>query len=157
QAAVQRVLAEDPENRDALALGAEAQLAGALDTGLDGSLDAGKRMLNAAVTANATPVQLARAQGLAAIASHQPEHGARELKPPAAAAEKDGYLALYYGWALAAANDLAGAVKSFDVAVASPATKLSGLYARGRAKLAAGDIEGARADFTAVYNEDKNH
>ena len=55
QAAAQQVIADDPENRDALSLGAEAHLAGALDTGTDGSLDAGKRLLNAAVSRGREP------------------------------------------------------------------------------------------------------
>ncbi|HEV7558566.1 MAG TPA: tetratricopeptide repeat protein, partial [Kofleriaceae bacterium] len=157
QAAAQQVITDDPENRDALSLGAEAHLAGALDTGTDGSLDAGKRLLGAAVAAGASPAQLARPQGLAAIVSGQAEHGVEKLKPLAAAAPKDGFPALYLGWAQAAANDLPGAIKSFDVAVASSATKLSALYARGRAKLASGDLDGARADFTAVYEAQKDH
>jgi tetratricopeptide (TPR) repeat protein len=157
--AVQHVLDLQPDNGDALAIGAEAALANVLDTGMGGpmKLGSGRRMLADAISAGAKGPQVARAQALGAIAANQADKAVEMLKPLVAQSPKDPFLALYMGWAQAGANASADAVKSFDIAMAAPATKTSALYARGRAKLAAGDLDGARADFTALLETAKDH
>jgi tetratricopeptide (TPR) repeat protein len=158
--AAKAVVELDSHNAAAYGLGAEALIAGALDTGIMGPqrIQQGRQLIAKAQEAGVTGPELDRAQALAAIAANQPDRAATKLRALTAANPKDGYLQLYLGWALLDAGDNEGAIKAFDAAVASaPATKLAALYGHGRAKLAMADLTGARTDFAAVLDADKNH
>src|SRR5262249_27450977 len=101
---------------------------------------------------------LDRAQALAAIASNQPDPAIAKLQKLIAAQPKDPYLQLYMGWAQVAKGLLPDAIKSFDAAIAAgPSVKIAATYARGNAKLALADLDGAHADFAAVIDAAKDH
>jgi tetratricopeptide (TPR) repeat protein len=158
--AAKAVVEIDGHNAAAYGLGAEALIAGALDTGQMSTprIQQGRQMIAKAQEAGITGPELDRAQALAAIAAGQSERAVTKLRALTAATPKDGFLQLYLGWALLDAGDAASAIKAFDAAVASaPATKLAALYGHGRAKLAMADLDGARADFTAVLEANKDH
>jgi tetratricopeptide (TPR) repeat protein len=158
--AAKKVVELDAHNAAAYGLGAEALIAGALDTGTSGTqrIQQGRQLIGRAQEAGVTGPELDRAQALAAIAAGQADRAVTKLRALTAASPKDGLLQLYLGWALLDAGDAASAIKAFDAAVASaPATKLAALYGHGRAKLAMADLDGARADFTAVLQANKDH
>ncbi|HEY0190183.1 MAG TPA: tetratricopeptide repeat protein, partial [Kofleriaceae bacterium] len=157
--AARQVVELDGKNAEALGIGAETLLASALSdgTGAPGKLAQARKMLDAANEAGITSPQLTRARALSALVAKQPDGALGQLQPLASQAPKDGALALYLGWALAARGDNAGASKAFDTAAATPSTRLAALYGRGNAKLALADLEGARADFAAVLEADKDH
>ncbi|HZJ70147.1 MAG TPA: tetratricopeptide repeat protein, partial [Planctomycetota bacterium] len=98
-----------------------------------------------------------RLDRLGVVAAHQPDGALTQLQPLAARAPNDGGLALYLGWALAERGDDAEAIKAYDRAAAAPAVKLAALFGRGTAKLELADLEGARADFSAALELDKDH
>jgi tetratricopeptide (TPR) repeat protein len=158
--AAKAVIALDDHNAAAYGLGAEALIAGALDTGIMGTqrIQQGRQLIAKAQEAGVTGPELDRAQALAALAAGQSDRAVTKLRALASANPKDGFLQLYLGWALLDAGDNDGAIKAFDAAVASaPATKLPALYGHGRAKLAMADLAGARADFAAVLEANKDH
>ncbi len=161
-AAAQRVVALDPKNLEALGIGAESLLASALDDGTATATKIGqaRAMLEAAAGTGLSSPVLTRARALAALAAHRPDgaDGAIGLLAPLATqAPKDGAVALYLGWALEAKGDMAAALSSYDRAANDPAVKLDALYGRGNAKLARSDLDGARADFSAVLALAKDH
>jgi predicted Zn-dependent protease len=150
----------DPKSLDAIGLQAEALLGGALDTGLGGEarIAAGRKKLADALEAGVTGPQLESAQALGMIASNQAARAETKLHEMVARDPKNGFWLLYLGWAQQANGDPAGAVKSFDAALAAdPKVKLPALYARGKAKLALVDLAGAKADFAAVLELAKDH
>ncbi|HEY0478584.1 MAG TPA: tetratricopeptide repeat protein [Kofleriaceae bacterium] len=161
-AAARRVVDLDDANAEALGIGAEALLASALDDGTNSGpkIAQAHAMLDTANSHGITRPELARARALAALAARQPDAAITALtalRPPADAAHPDPALALYLGWALAAKGDAAAAVTAFDRAAGIDAVKVSALYGRGGAKLALGDLDGARADFTAVLELASDH
>src|SRR5262249_55104406 len=118
----------------------------------------GKRLLAETLERSITGPQLETAQALNAIAQHQPDRALGKLDAMAKREPKNGFVRLYLGWGQAEKGDLAAAVKSFDAAIAAdPKTTLPALYARGRAKLQLLDLDGAKADFTAVLDKAKDH
>jgi len=158
-AAARRVIALDAANPEALGIGAEALLASALGEGtaVATKLGQARAMLDIAAGAGISSPQLARARALAELAAHQPDGAIAQLAPMAAQAPKDGTIALYLGWALEAKGDLAAARASYAAATNDPAVKLDALVGRGNASLALADLDGARADFTAVLALAKDH
>lgn len=153
-------LAVEERNAAAIGLRAEALLAGALDTGVGGEsrIAQGRRILSEALDKNLNGPELEVAQAVAFIAANQADRSVAKLDDSLKREPNNGFLHLYKGWARAAMNDPKGAVQSFDAALAAgPNTKLPALYGRGRAKLALLDLEGARADFTAVLAIAKDH
>ena len=159
-AAAAQVIEDDPKNGEALAIEAEAKLAGAIDNGLNGpaQIAGGRKRITDAIEAGYSGPALARAQALSAITQHQPDAAIAKLQPMIAGTPKNGFLLLYLGWAELAKGDAAAAVKAFDGAVAAgPNVKLPALYGHGRAKLMLADIAGARADFTAVLETAKDY
>jgi len=158
-AAAQRVVALDPKNPEALGIGAESLLASALGEGTATATKVGqaRAMLDAAAGAGLSSPSLARARALSALAAHQPDGAIAQLTPLTTQAPKDGTLALYLGWALEAKGDMVAALSSYDRATSDPAVKLDALYGRGNAKLARSDLDGARADFSAVLALAKDH
>ncbi|TMQ02825.1 MAG: tetratricopeptide repeat protein [Deltaproteobacteria bacterium] len=157
--AARRVVERDDTNPEALGIGAESLLASAIVDGIAAptKLRQAHAMLDTANTAGIAHPALPRARALAALTSHQPDAAINLLQPLATQAPQDGTLALYLGWALAARGDLAGAIKAYDRAVGAAQVKLPALYGRGCARLALADLEGARADFAAVLEIDKDH
>ncbi|HEY4238429.1 MAG TPA: tetratricopeptide repeat protein [Kofleriaceae bacterium] len=157
--ATNAVLARDPHNGEALAIGAESIFAGWIFDGQNqAQLGRARQMIADAVAANAPGQSLARAQALSALAGGQTDTALAKLKPLAAANPKDGTLALYVGWAQLAAGDAKAAAAAFDQAIAAaPALEVDALYGRGRAKLAEADLDGARADFAKVLEKRKDH
>lgn len=159
--AVKRVLALENGNSEAIGLGAEAAFAGAIDDGVNATarIRAGKQLLTRAAAEAITTAPISRARALSALASGNSEHSATQLKalmPDPNAA--DANLRLYFAWAQAALGDNAAAVAAYDQALAAQNPhKISALYGRGQAKMAQGDLEGARADFAAVLELDKAH
>ncbi len=157
--AAKNVLEVEEDNPDALEIGAEAAFAGALDDGATAAIriGRGRKLISEALAAGVSGPPLARAQGLNAITMGQYDISIAKLTPMAAGS-KDGFVPLYLGWAQAAKGDLAAAIASFDQAAKlNKALAPSALYGRGKAKLAAGDLEGARADFQAVLDIAKDH
>ena len=150
----------DEADPDALGIGAEAALAGVLDDGINAAARGAQanKMINTAREAGVTSAALDRAIALAALNAGQADRAVQKLQPLAAAAPSDGFLSLYLGWAFAAKADPKAASAAFDQAMtATPATKIPGLFGRGKAKLALADLEGARADFVAVLALAKDH
>ncbi|HET9626243.1 MAG TPA: tetratricopeptide repeat protein [Kofleriaceae bacterium] len=157
--AARAVIELDPRNAEALGIGAESSLASALadGTGAPGKIAQARQMIDTANTAGITGPQLARARALSAIAAHQPEPAIQQLEALHKQQAKDPAIALYLGWALAARGDQAHAAEAYGDAIDGPATKIAALYGRGTARLELADLEGARADFTAVLALDKDH
>jgi len=157
--AAREVVALDPLNPEALGIATEALFASALGDGTGATTKRGqaRAMLDAANGAGISTPILARSRALAALVEGQPDAALAQLKPLIARAPKDGALALYQGWALAAQGDQAGAVAAYDRATLDPAVKLAALYGRGNARLERGDLAGARADFTAVLELSRDH
>jgi len=150
----------DGHNAAGYGIGAEALIAGALDTGINGParIGQGRMLISKAQEASVTGPELDRAQAVAAIAGNQPDRAISKLQQLIAANPRDGFLQLYMGWAQLAKGDAPAAIKAFDAAVAaSPATKLPALYGHGKAKLLMADIEGAKTDFAAITQADPNH
>ncbi|MBS1123989.1 MAG: Tetratricopeptide 2 repeat protein, partial [Deltaproteobacteria bacterium] len=160
-AAAVKVLELDGKNPIALGIAAEAQLAAALadGTAVPTKLANARKYIASAVESSSAGPQIARAQALSALAAHQPERAVERLRPLSDATPKDAVLALYLGWALAAHGDEVEAIKAFDRAVenAADSIKLHALYGRGLARLDQSELDGARADFTAVLALDKVH
>ena len=154
------VLEVDSGNVEALGLRAEALLGGALDNGVGGEarIAQGRKLLADALEQGVTGQQLESAQALGMIAANQAERAVTKLDAMTKRDPKNGFWLLYLGWAQIAKNDPTSALKSFDAAIAAdPKTKLPALYARGRAKLQLVDLEGAKADFAAVLDLQKDH
>jgi tetratricopeptide (TPR) repeat protein len=158
--AARKVVELDDHNSAGYGLGAEALIAGALDNGVNGPqrIQQGRQMIAKAQEVGVTGPELDRAQAVAAIAANQSDRAVTKLTALTAANPKDGFLQLYLGWALLAKGDPAGAIKAFDAAVAdSPAVKISALYGHGRAKLLLADLDGAKADFAAILEVNKDY
>jgi len=159
KSAVDKALELDPTNVRALGLGAEAVIAGALDTGINQNarFAKGRGMIQDALGAGHTGPELERAQAVAAIAAGQ-ERATDLLRVQIGKAPKDGWLQLYMGWAQLAKGDATEAIKAFDQAIAlAPATKLPALYGHGKAKLLLADVAGAKSDFEAILQASRNH
>ncbi|MDB4954231.1 MAG: Tetratricopeptide 2 repeat protein [Myxococcales bacterium] len=159
-AAAKAVLEQDETNADALAIGGEASIAGALETGLNAParIAQGRAMLNAANRASLNTPALEVPRALDAITSNQPDRAITKLTALLAKSPNDAYLLLYLGWAQLAKGDGPNAIKSFDAAIAaSPNVKISALYSRGKARLVMADLAGARADFATVLETSKDH
>jgi tetratricopeptide (TPR) repeat protein len=158
-AAAHQVVELDESNPEALGIGAESLLASAIaeGTGAPGKIAQAHAMLDTSNAAGLSSPILARARALAQLAAHAPDAALAALQPLAAAQPQDPALALYQGWALAAKGDAAGASEAYERALGSPATKLAALYGRGNARLERADLDGARADFAAALEVDKDH
>ena len=155
--AARRVIELDAANPEALGLAAESLLASAIadGTAAPSKIAQAKALLETASEAGIANPQLGRARALAMIAGHQADAALALLQPLATQAPKDATLALYLGWALEAKGDHAAAVKAFDSAAAGP--RLAALVGRGNAKLELADLEGARGDFAAALELDRDH
>ncbi|HSD90476.1 MAG TPA: tetratricopeptide repeat protein, partial [Kofleriaceae bacterium] len=152
-AQAQSVIQLDATNTQALGLAAEAQIAGALDTGINGTtrIAQGRTYLQDGIGAGKITPELERAQAVAFIAANQPDKAVPKLQQLIGREPKDGWLQLYLGWAQLGIGDADAALKAFDAAVANTKeTKIPALYGHGRAKLMQADIEGARTDFGTV-------
>ncbi|HEX3476377.1 MAG TPA: tetratricopeptide repeat protein, partial [Kofleriaceae bacterium] len=158
-AAAHRVVELDETNPEALGIGAEALLAGALDdgTGASGKIAQAHAMLDTASTNGISSTMLTRARALAALAAHQPDTALQQLPALTGKASEDGALALYTGWARAARGDATGAIQAYDLAINAPGARLSALYGRGNARLELADLDDARADFAKVLELAKDH
>ncbi len=160
QAAAQAVEL-DTTNARALGIAAEAAIAGAIDTGVNGEarIRQGRSMIQEALGAGRTSPELERAQAVAAIAAKgQAQRAVDLLKAQIGKAPKDGWLQLYLGWAQLAKGDAPAAIQAFEQAIArAPATKLPALYGQGQAKLLVADVAGARTAFEAILQTDRDH
>jgi predicted Zn-dependent protease len=159
QGAAKNVIELDSDNGQALGIAAEAMLGGALDTGVNGQgrIASGRKMIADAIAAGHTGPELPHAQALQAIAAGQPDGALAKLQPLIQSEPKNAMLQLYLGWAQNAKGDTKAAIAAFDAAAANTATKIPALYGRGRAKLLAADLAGAKADFAAVLETAKDH
>ncbi len=119
--AANQVVELDPSNAEALGIGAEASFAGAFADGKQQTarFAKGRKLINDALSAGVTGPALDRAQALSTLTT-APDKAIPKLQQLAAKAPKDGTLALYLGWAQAAAGDPTAAMKSFDAAMAAP-------------------------------------
>ena len=157
--AANQVVELDGSNAEALGIGAEASFAGAF---ADGKQQAarfakGRKLINDALSNGVTGPALDRAQALSTLTT-APDKAIPKLQQLSAKSPKDGTLALYLGWAQAAAGDPTAAMKSFDAAMtATPSLKTLALDGRARAKLALADVEGARSDFTEILAIQKDN
>jgi tetratricopeptide (TPR) repeat protein len=159
-AAAKAVLVEDESHGEALGIGAQAALAGALENGIAGPtrIALGRKMIADALAAGVTGRDLDTAQALNAIGANQPDRAITKLTGLITHDPKDPYLQLYMGWALLAKGDGAGAIKALDQAAAmKPELKTTAIYSRGKAHLLLADLNAARADFTAVLEVQKDH
>ncbi len=157
--ASQKVLEVAPKHGEALGISAEASLAGAMADGKNAAarIAKGRKHIADALEAGVVHPTLDRAQALATITSN-PEAAPARLEAMTAKQPKDATLAVYLGWAHEAAGDLAKAIAAYDRGLAGPnGVKILALLGRGRAKLASGDLEGATADFQAVYDLDNKN
>ncbi|HTR55550.1 MAG TPA: tetratricopeptide repeat protein [Kofleriaceae bacterium] len=161
-AAGQARAALELDGKDAAALGicGEANIAAALDTGVNGPalIAAGRKCISDAQEASRTGPDLERAQAIAPIAQKQPEIAVQKLTQLRTREPNDALLLLYLGWAQLANGDPTAAAKSFEQAsAASPNVKLPALYGHGRAKRALSDLAAAKDDFAKVLAIDKDH
>jgi predicted Zn-dependent protease len=158
-AAANAVVQLDAHNAPGYGLAAEALIAGALDTGVNGPqrIQQGRNLIARAQEASVTGAELERAQAVAAIAANQADRAVGKLTSLVATKPKDAFLQLYLGWAQLAKGDAPAALKAFEAAEASPATKQSALYGHGRAKLVLADLDAAKADFSAILEADRDH
>jgi tetratricopeptide (TPR) repeat protein len=157
--AAKGALADDATNADALGIGAEASIAAALENGVNFAvmIQQGHKWVQTANGKSLNTPALQRARAVDDIAQNHPDLAVAKLNPLVAANPKDAYLQLYFGWALLQNGDAAKAVKAFDAASANEGAKLAALYGRGQAKLVTGDLNGARTDFSAVLEAQKDH
>src|SRR5262249_31335405 len=121
------VLELDSTNAEALGIGAEAAIAGALDNGVNGTakIAQGKKLISDALAAGVTGPALDRAQAVAAIATNQGDRALTKLMPMVAKQPKAANLLLYVAWAQVAKGDPGEAIKAFDLAAAaSPGLKV---------------------------------
>ncbi len=159
QTAATKVLEIDEANPRALEIAAEASFAGAIDEGTNSQvrIGLGRKRIGDALANGVSGPPLARAQGLNAITMGQFDISIAKLTP-LLAGSTDGFIALYLGWAQSAKGDLPAAIAAFDQVIKlNKALAPAGLYGRGKAKLASGDLDGARADFTAILDQSKDH
>ena len=157
--AATKVLELDEANAEALGIAAESSIAGAFADGktMAARFARGRKLISDALGAGVTGPALERAQALNTLTT-APDKAVPKLAAMLAKAPKDGSLALYLGWAQAAASDPTSALKSYDQAIAStPSLKALALDGRARAKLALADVEGARADFAAILAINKDN
>ncbi len=154
--AANQALQIDDKHVPAIALAAEASMAGALDDGVnyDARIGLGKRLIKGALDANLNGPEMIRASALQAITSAPAITDKLELLHKQA--PKDADLTLYLAWGLALKGDHANAIKIFDELVGGP-LKLSALYGRGSSKLELADLDGATADFNAVLADARDH
>ncbi len=153
-----KVLELDPKHAEAYGIAAEASIAGALADGKTAPqrITRGRKLISDALAAGVTGPALERAQALATLTT-TPDKAPAKLEALLAKAPKDGMLAIYVAWAHQANGNIAEAIKAYDRASESPAVKVMALVGRARAKLVLNDIEGARADFTAILAVDKDN
>jgi len=155
--AAKKVLAVDETNPDALGIAAEAAFGGAFDEGAVDRIPDGRRLIGNALTAGVTVDKIGRAQALNAITMGQIDQAIARLTPLLTTA-KDGYPAIYLGWAQMAKGDIPAAVEAFDTAAkTNKALEIAGLYGRGKAMLAANDFDAARAAFGRILDLSRDH
>jgi tetratricopeptide (TPR) repeat protein len=150
----------DKDDVAALALAAQGHYAGYLDEGTEGTrrLAAGADLVQTLIASGKRGPDADKALALKAIVDGQTERAVQRLDSVLATAPTDGDALLYLGWARAGAGDWQGAVAAFDRALAAkPKRDIPLHYGRGQAKLGLGDRDGARADFAAVIDKDKEH
>ncbi|MEZ4364706.1 MAG: hypothetical protein R2939_00295 [Kofleriaceae bacterium] len=146
-----------PGDARAEALLAQAHIAAAIDGGLDAErhVTKAKALLASAQAHGASGPDLDKAIALKAIVDDQPDRAVAKLR---GLAGSDADAALFLGWAHAKAGQHAEAIAAFDGALKlAPKRDVPALYGRAQAKLASGDLEGARADFGSVLGSDKDH
>ena len=146
-----------PNNPHALAIEAEADLAAAWDEGTQ------RKARVAAASALLTQLGAARgdeiekAQSLKLLDIGHAAMAATRLSAITARDPGDGNAQLFLGWAKFEARDFAGAITAFDASIkALPKRDLPALIGRARSKFELGDLDGARKDFAAVLERDKN-
>jgi tetratricopeptide (TPR) repeat protein len=150
----------DKDDVAALALAAQAHYAGFLDEGTEGTrrLSAGADLVQTLIATGKRGADADKALALKAIVDGQTERAVQRLDGVLATAPADADALLYLGWARAGAGDWQGAVEIYDRALAAkPRREIPLYYGRGQAKLGLGDRDGARADFAAVIDRDKEH
>ena len=153
------VLELEPNHGEALGISAEASIAGAIADGkaAAGRIAKGKKQISDALSAGTVHPALERAQALSTVTAN-PSAAPPKLEALLAKNPKDTTLAIYLGWAYAAANEPQKAIDAFTKAEAGPkGNKILALLGRAKAKLAAGDAEGARTDFRAVFELDSTN
>jgi hypothetical protein len=156
-----QVFTASPTNAEAAGIAATAAFASVFDDGqgAEQRAKAGAATINLALGKALSGPDLDKAQGLKLVNDGQAQRGLEKyLDPVAKRAPADGNAALFQGWGRLAAGDYTGAIEAFDrSAKALPKRDLPALLGRARAKLAMGDLAGARADFTIVLERDKAH
>jgi len=156
--AANKVLELDPKHAEAYGIAAEASIAGALADGKTAPqrIARGRKLISDALAAGVTGPAIERAQALATLTT-TPDKAPAKLEGLLAKAPKDGTLALYLAWSHEANGNIAEAIKAYDRATESASVKVLALVGRARAKLVLTDIDGARADFTAILALDKDN
>ena len=157
-AAASKVLELDPKHAEAYGIGAEASIAGALADGKTAAprIAKGRKLISDALAAGITGPALERAQALSTLTS-APDKAIAKFNGLLAKSPKDGSLALYLGWAYAANGNMADAIKAYERAFETPSVKVLALLGRARARLVGNDVEGARADFSAILEVQKDN
>jgi tetratricopeptide (TPR) repeat protein len=157
-AAGKRVLALQPGNPDALATSAQAQIAAYLDEGsnLAQRKKAADDLIGELVKTSAKGNEVEKAQALrSTLDEGRGEEAKKALAALSQRAPKDADLALYLGWAAQAGGDWKTAAAAF----ARAGDRMPALYGLGRAQLALGERDKARATFEQVIAKqpDKKH
>jgi tetratricopeptide (TPR) repeat protein len=158
--AAQAALALEPTNPDALGIAALGLYAAALDDGVDAKARTTQAdgFLQQLITTGSLGDPAEKAQALKSIIEEQPARALERLQPVLARAPGDPDALLFAGWAQLAARAWTPAVAAFDKALAAaPNRPVPALYGRAQAKLALGDLAGARADFDAVLAKERDH
>lgn len=161
QTKAQGVFDASSKNAEAAGIAASAAYASVFDDGQNAEAQAklGASIVTRALGNGLGGPDLDKAQGLKLIVDGQAKRALDTyLDPVVKRAPADGNAALFQGWGRTAVGDYAGAIDAFDrSAKLLPKRDLPALLGRARAKLAMGDVAGARADFTAVLAKDKTH
>jgi predicted Zn finger-like uncharacterized protein len=158
--AAEHALSLNKDEVAAMALAAQAHYGGYLDEGTEGTrrLAAGADLVQTLIASGWRGADTDKALALKSIVDGQTDRAVQRLDGVLRVTPGDLDALLFLGWAKADAGDWQGAIDAYDRALAKAKKRDVPLYyGRGQAKLGLGDRDGARADFAAVIDRDKDH
>jgi len=157
--AAMQMQTSDPNNIEAAAIVAEGHYASALDNGA-GALEHQKQGATAILAMRklkGTSAHVALAEGLHAIFTLQFETAIKQLQTAVTQNKKNPNAPLYLGWAYASMRDYGKAVEAFDASLAIAPKRISPLYGKASAQLAAGKKKEASETFLQISSIKKDH
>ncbi|ACY19336.1 tetratricopeptide repeat protein [Haliangium ochraceum] len=159
-AAADKALAVAPQDPDALGIAAQGAYAAIIDQGRDAErwrqagLDYTRRIDDSSLGG----AHVDKAQALKSIDQGRPAAAISRLQQVLSRTPNDPDAVLYQGWAHAAARDNTQAAQFFEKSLElSPKRPLPALYGLGRAQLAQGDRDSARATFAQILEQRESH